>query len=264
MTMTQRSSGRRRWWNRSRFDVLEICLVCLLVSVVTIGLVGLHNRNEERHLLRQRYGAAHFSEGPEEWAIRDYFRDRRNGFFVDVGANDYQRDSKTYYLEQTLGWSGIAVEPQKEFAAGYKANRPRTTFLPFFVSDVSNEQAKMYVLSSNRTVTSGYKEFVENYGSNPQEVLARTITLNDLLTAEKVERIDFMSIDIELWEPKALAGFDIERFRPELVCIEALPQVRQFILDYFTRHGYVVLAKYLRADDQNLYFVRLSANGFPG
>ena len=64
-------------------------------------------------------------------------------------------------------------------------------------------------------------------------------------------------MDIELSEPKALAGFTIERFKPELVCIEAHPEVRQQILDYFARHQYVVVAKYLRADDKNLYFTPL-------
>src|SRR5687767_15917548 len=115
----------------------------------------------------------------------------------------------------------------------------------------------MYVLWWNTTVTSGDRAFVERHGPNPEEVSATTITLNDLFAVERVERIDFLSIDIELWEPKALAGFDIDRYRPELVCIEALPAVRQSILDYFARHGYVAIGKYLRADEQNLYFARL-------
>ena len=61
-------------------------------------------------------------------------------------------------------------------------------------------------------------------------------------------------MDIELHEPQALAGFDLKRFRPQLVCIEAHPEVRQAILDYFTVGGYVVVGKYLRADPQNLWF----------
>jgi hypothetical protein len=64
-------------------------------------------------------------------------------------------------------------------------------------------------------------------------------------------------MDIELAEPKALRGFDIDRFKPELVCIEAHEEVRQQILDYFARHGYVVVGRYLRADTQNLYFTPL-------
>ena len=42
--------------------------------------------------------------------------------------------------------------------------------------------------------------------------------------------------------------------RPALVCVEAHPDVRQEILDYFTRHGYTVVGKYLRMDPKNLYF----------
>jgi hypothetical protein len=61
-------------------------------------------------------------------------------------------------------------------------------------------------------------------------------------------------MDIELSEPKALAGFDIDRFKPALVCIEAHPDVRQRILNDFHAHDYVVVGKYLRMDVTNLYF----------
>ena len=45
-----------------------------------------------------------------------------------------------------------------------------------------------------------------------------------------------MSMDIELAEPQALAGFSIGRFNPSLVAVEAHPPVRQQILDYFARN----------------------------
>ena len=56
-----------------------------------------------------------------------------------------------------------------------------------------------------------------------------------------------------------LRGFSIERFQPRLVCVEAHPEVRQRILDYFVMHGYAVLGKYLRADTQNLWFASSTA-----
>ena len=67
-------------------------------------------------------------------------------------------------------------------------------------------------------------------------------------------------MDIELAEPKALAGLDIERFRPALVCIEDHAEVRQQILDYFARHGYVGVGKYLRVDPVNCRLLRPAAN----
>ena len=73
---------------------------------------------------------------------------------------------------------------------------------------------------------------------------APTITLNDLLESERITHIDFLSIDVELHEPDVLAGFSLEKYRPAFVCIEAHPEVRQQILDYFTRRQYVVAGKY--------------------
>jgi FkbM family methyltransferase len=250
---------RRRWWNRPRFDVIETALITITLTIITAFALRMVPKNSEELAIAAKYGPTRYSEGPEEWIIRDFFGDRRDGFFVDVGANHYRTWSKTYYLERALGWRGLAIEPQREFAADYAVHRPRTKFLPFFVSDRSNEQATMYVLKGNRTVTSGHRSFVEQFGANPEEQTATTITLNDLFQAEGVQAIDFMNMDIELWEPKALAGLDLARYRPELICIEALPPVRQSILDYFTRNGYTILAKYLRADTENLYFTPLGS-----
>ena len=205
-------------------------------------------------LLRQRYGPAHYSEREEEWMIRDYFQDRPGGVFVDVGANHYQNSSKTYYLESKLGWSGLAIEPQREFAADYAKYRPRTKFFPIFVSDKSNETARLHIIKKLSMVASSDGDFVKKFG-DPDEVReVPTITLTDLLDAEGISRIDFLSIDIELHEPQALKGFDIQRFKPALVCIEALLPVRQQILDYFAAHGYVVVGKYVWVDLENLYF----------
>ena len=67
-------------------------------------------------------------------------------------------------------------------------------------------------------------------------------------------------MDIELSEPKALAGFDIKRYKPSLVCVESHPEVRQQIIDYFVQHGYTIVAKYFRADATNLYFTPMSTD----
>ena len=66
--------------------------------------------------------------------------------------------------------------------------------------------------------------------------------------------IDFLTMDIELAEPKALAGFDLVRYRPRLVCVEAHPDVRQHLINYFADRQYRVVGRYLRADPYNLWF----------
>jgi len=258
MTMIRRLLSRK-------FDLWEITVSAFVVSVVS--LVSCQPRlamnpvqsEAEYDIFRRAYGPNHFSEREEEWLIRDFFRDRRNGYFVDVGANDYQLASKTYYLESVLGWKGIAVEPQTQFASGYQQHRPATKFLPFFVSDVSDQTAKLYVLNRSSLVASADRDFVAQFGTPDDVRTVPTITLNDLLDREGVTVIDFLSMDIEQHEPHALRGFDIERFKPALVCIEALAPVRQAILDYFTDHRYVIVGKYVWVDRENLYFMPLDA-----
>jgi FkbM family methyltransferase len=256
-------------WNAGRFSPVQMIVACLLCLGVagsaaryryrtTSPTVIEYPAHPESQALKEKYGPHRNSYSEEEWCIRDFFNDRREGFFVDVGANDYKVTSNTYYLDTVLNWKGIAIEPQRQFEADYIKFRPRTKFLSFFVSDTSNQLAKMYVLKKDTLIASGNRGFTEQHGEKASEIEVPTITLNDLLGSEGVKKIDFLSMDIEQWEPKALAGFDVERFRPELVCIEAQLQVRQQIIDYFARHHYTVVGKYLRADVNNLYFTPLS------
>jgi FkbM family methyltransferase len=250
---------------RVRLNLIELVLLGALVAVLAY-VAGRHRTEvrlmpylsrsaSELQVLADRYGPARNSEYGEEWIVRDYFNDMRGGVFVDVGANDHQRNSNTYFLERELGWSGLAIEPQEQFAEAYARYRPRTTFVPLFVSDVSNNRAVLYVPGNNNLIASSTREFVEGKGGDdivPHET--NTTTLDDILRRSGIERFDFLSMDIELHEPAALRGFSIETFAPRLVGIEAHPQVRQEILDYFAAHDYVVIGKYLRADTENLWF----------
>jgi len=210
--------------------------------------------------LERTYGPEKKSHGAEEWIIRDFFQDKRDGVFVDVGSANYMTGSNTFFLENQLGWSGLAVDAQESYRPGYTEHRPRTQFFAFFVSDRSDEKMQFF-LNANTELASWRGEFSERIDSRvkgPVEIT--TITLNDLLTAQHIDRIDFLSMDIELAEPLALAGFDIQRFRPQLVSVEAYPEVRQQILDYFASHDYVVVSKYLRIDNLNLWFMPLGSH----
>ena len=170
--MTETAS-RRRWWNTPRLDATEAALLLLFGFVVTLAW-GITRRADstpagvdawELAQLAEKYGPARYSRNAEEWIIRDFFQDRRNGIFLDVGANHYKNESNTYFLENQLGWTGLAVEPLAEFEADYKRFRPGTRFRAFFASDVSNQRARMFYLAQNSLVTSQTKEFTAREGS---------------------------------------------------------------------------------------------------
>jgi len=201
-----------------------------------------------------RYAPKVYSEGNEEVIIRHFFTDRRNGFFLDVGAYHYRDKSNTYYLEKNLGWRGIAVDANAEFGPGYQENRPNTRFFALFVSDRSDDKADFYIVRDpgHLTKSTAVPSFIEGRKSEKKEI--PTIRLDDLLAKLGVTKIDFFSLDIELWEPQALAGFDIDTYRPSLVCVEAHPPVRPRLLKYFGDHGYRRLDQYLLFDKRNWYF----------
>lgn len=191
--------------------------------------------------LTTRYGATVYSQGNEERLIRDFFNDQRGGFFLDIGAGDARRFSNTAYLEERLGWSGIAVDAEASHRDGYLKYRPRTRFFAFFVSGWSDQDVDFYV-NPSWVLSSGDRAFAEGHGPF-QTVRVRSITLNKLLETQRVERIDLLSMDIEDGEPAALAGFDIRRYRPRLVCIEAHPTVLLAIEEYFRRNAYLEIVR---------------------
>jgi FkbM family methyltransferase len=209
-----------------------------------------------------------YSQNKEELIIRHFFKDRRDGFFVDVGCWHWKMASTTYYLEEHLGWSGIAVDALPMLRRGYEKNRPRTRFFNYIVTDHADTVESFY---ASGPLSSTSEERVEKTSKAlsgkqkvPKEIQVPTITLDRLLDENGVEKIDFLSMDIEGGEPAALAAFDLGRFRPELICIETAPHQGPYALEmkrYFEERGYERVEAYLKHDPVNTYF---KPKGGPG
>ena len=204
-----------------------------------------------------------YSVFDEELIIRDFFQDRRGGFFLDVGCAWPIRASNTYYLEKHLGWKGIGIDALAEYGPAWKTERPASRFFSYLVSDRSGVKETFFkspglgLSSTQRDMASGK---IFGVDLELEEVQIYTITLNDLLDREGVTKIDLLAMDIEGHEPKALAGFDIERFQPELAVIERPVRSARGgkgdVYRYFERHGYELIEKYRPFDPVNLYFKR--------
>lgn len=208
--------------------------------------------------LQEAYGPRLYSQGEEETLIRAFFRDRRQGFFLDVGASDYEKDSTTYYLERHLGWRGIAIDALEDFRAGYERFRPRTKFFAFFVTNRAGMKQDFYVYARDTRISSGSLEHLHSFprikDRNIRRIRVPSTTLDHVLAAEKVTKVDFVSLDIEGFELEALEAFDIERYRPDLLCVEVQTRTRDRLLAYFASHGYEPIEQYRQADPVNLYF----------
>jgi FkbM family methyltransferase len=208
--------------------------------------------------LRAKYGPRQYSQWDEELAIRDFFNDRRDGFFVDVGASDYKRDSTTFYLEKHLGWTGIAIDANKAYAEGYRLNRPGTAFFNLFVSNKDDQIQDFFLNRPDPRISSGSKAHVLGFPKVEESAIelvkVPTLTLTTLLEHQKVTKVDLLSVDIEGFEPLAMEGFDLQRFKPDLCIVEMQPRTQAVLLKYFQDRGYERIEKYSSFDKYNWYF----------
>ena len=194
-----------------------------------------------------------YSQFNEELVIRHFFEDRRDGVFLDVGCYHWKKHSTTYYLEAHLGWSGVGIDALPWLRAGYEKNRKATRFFNYLVSDTSGGKQTLFAAGP---LSSTDEERIEAWlpGQERKPIEVERITLDDLLDQAGVTRLDFLSMDIEGGEAAALRGFDISRFRPDLVCIEVAAANRDFVAKYFAKHGYERLEKYEPYDAVNQYY----------
>jgi FkbM family methyltransferase len=257
-----------------KLSLKRILLLTAPVAVLALGLYLLLPQLEERGIteqilktypvpkdpevlrLEEKWGPKKYSQHDEELFILEYFAGREGGVFVDVGAFDYKDMSNTFRLESDLGWSGIAIDALEEFRPGYELHRPNTKFFAYYISDTSSDPAKFYVVEGRRNQSTGVKENADSKTRAITTIEIPQITLDDLLDREGVQQVDFLNMDIELAEPAALRGFDIDRFRPELVCIEAHPPIVDFLDSYFAQHGYEKIKTWSDIDALNNYYAR--------
>jgi hypothetical protein len=251
-----------------QFDLQEVVLILTFAVLVTAAAVW--NRAPRNTTaaptvlegdvlasLERRFGPARHSQGPEEWIVREFFDDMKSGVFVDVGAYRAIEWSNTAGLESELHWSGVAIDAIEEFGVEYVRDRPKTRFITAFVTDTDSGTSTIFFDPKEAAVSSSDPTFTRLFTGEAKPRQVRNRTLDSILADAGIVKTDYMSMDIELGEPAALHGLSIERFRPRLACVEAHAKTRQPIIDYFVRHGYTVVGRYLRIDAANLYFTPL-------
>jgi FkbM family methyltransferase len=152
--------------------------------------------------------------------ILEAFGGARQGFFVEVGANDPRLNSLSYPFER-LGWSGILVDPLTSCYEKLLRSRPRSR--AFRCACVGPDKVGTITLhapdasSVVATVEKNVDDFDITYAFSET---CDAVTLDSLVDQVKPARIDFLSIDTEGTELDVLQGFDLARHRPRLLLIE--------------------------------------------
>lgn len=162
--------------------------------------------------------AAAIGHDKEQRMVRAFFDGARNGYFVEVGANDPIERSQTWHLEQ-LGWTGVLIEPQPDLAVKLVKSRRAVVFAAACSSPKdAGGTLPLYVAGP---LSSLNREHMAP-GAEPESVIEVPVrTLDDILAeANSPSPIDFLSIDVEGHELEVLHGFDFARWKPRMIMIE--------------------------------------------
>lgn len=189
------------------------------------------------------------------------FKNKTNGFFVEVGALDGFGASNTWYFEMERNWSGLLIEPNPiEFEKRNLHPRSKSIFENCAISDVEKD-INFLSIEGPCNVLSGIIEFykpqhlerinkeLEMYKNYPQghdlysrreEIPMKAVRLETLFDKHEIKKIDLLSIDVEGAESQVLNSINFDKVDIDVFLIENNYGLNKEI-DFLSNKGYKLL-----------------------
>lgn len=196
----------------------------------------------------------YFAEYATDKYLREHlFPDTATGLVVEVGgATPLHYSMSRHWLLN--GWQALIIEPNPHFVRLHQALGHDV--IPCACGAKPCEQADFFVVGPPRDsvedgqltehsysslgLKPGYQAFagVTGISDMPHTKIQVPVRTLDSILAERGDPcIDLLTIDVEGWELEVLAGFDLQRHRPDVLVLENFvndPAYRQYMHD----HGY--------------------------
>lgn len=171
--------------------------------------------NKKKKFFREISKFVTFSEYLEDYILFSIFYDVKNGFYIDIGANDPNLCSvtKAFYLR---GWHGINIEPLPDKYKSLQLNRKKDINLNICIGKIEGN-GTFYLQRGLSTLIKKYirkKKKHINIKINTMKNVCRKYVPNN-------KELQFVKIDVEGGEKEVLLGYDFENYRPKVFCIEA-------------------------------------------
>ena len=191
--------------------------------------------------------------GQDVYYIEHISKFKRNGFFLDVGANDGILTSNTAKLEFEYNWNGICIEANPDLIEMLTKNRPHSTIIhaavwqenktvQFEIPITDIKKTKGNLLSRISNIDRNSKGFKKDTKIKTVQVQAKPLTdiIKENLKPPYI--IDYMSLDVEGAEIEALKGIDFSLIDIKFMTIEHGNRpgyIDQFV-DHLKPHGYKI------------------------
>lgn len=175
-----------------------------------------------KYLLKKSY-----SQFEEDLFLKTYFKNKRDGFFIDIGCHHPFKGNNTYLLYKS-GWSGINIDLNQLGIDLFDIARPRDKnictaisnkdgFIEYYLPDNN-------LLSPEITIERKFSKILQKHHGNQYEAFkTKSMTWNSLEDEYKnfFKKIDFFKIDIEGADLKVLKSIDLNKLKVKLIMIEA-------------------------------------------
>lgn len=201
----------------------------------------------------------------------DNFLDFKNGFYIEAGANDGVSQSNTLHLERDRGWKGLLIEPNKFRWAECLVNRSRSTNVIENCALVSFDHKEPTVegnfeelggesLMSQITAPLDYYDshqlVAAEEKSKKKVVSVKARTLQSIIDQHKIDKIHFLSLDVEGYEEEAMRGLDFSKNSPTYIRVET--STFQYRKDRMTEFMKLRNYKFLGMSNENDCFYTLT------
>jgi FkbM family methyltransferase len=163
----------------------------------------------------------YYSQCLEDKFLNDnYFKNKQNGTYIELGALDGIRFSNTKFFEDTLNWKGILIEPHPLMFKSLSINRPNNFLFNELISDSKEELEFKYFEGLTYAAVSGVENSLsqhhyDTYFNNERTktetqktVIIKPKTLAEIILNTNLKHIDFLSLDVEGHEFEVLNSYD--------------------------------------------------------
>jgi FkbM family methyltransferase len=163
----------------------------------------------------------------QDLEVVSFYDEKKDGYFIEIGASDGIYLSNTYLLEIQYNWKGICVEPIPEKYIKLIENRPNSICYDnaiYHSSDIIMD----FDIANNFDVLSGISIYLgdvehlkKEIDKNKSTIKVKTLSLNDLLEQSNAPTfIEYLSLDTEGSEYEILKPFNFKKYTFGLIHVE--------------------------------------------